>query len=164
MAPPNRLLASSTHRLKSEVCFIITLPSYFQSYNAFLSSDIVDKTASFVARNGFEFEARIRRNEQNNPKFNFLNPGDPYHAYYQSKVQDLKEGKPTEAPSAPPPPGRAPPPAPTTVPASVATQLKQQEILKQMQSETIQIPKEPPPDFEFTVEPPSISAMELYVI
>ena len=35
-------------------------------------TDIVDKTATFVARNGVEFETRIRRNEQNNPKFNFL--------------------------------------------------------------------------------------------
>ncbi|KAA0203292.1 hypothetical protein HAZT_HAZT003691 [Hyalella azteca] len=56
--------------------------------------NIVDKTASFVARNGVEFESRIRINEQNNPKFNFLNPGDPYHAYYQHKVQDCRAGKP----------------------------------------------------------------------
>lgn len=55
--------------------------------------DIVDKTASFVARNGPEFEARIRHNELGNPKFNFLNTGDPYHAYYQHKVNDFREGK-----------------------------------------------------------------------
>jgi splicing factor 3A subunit 1 len=46
-----------------------------------------------VARNGPEFEARIRQNELGNPKFNFLNPGDPYHAYYQHKVNDFREGK-----------------------------------------------------------------------
>ena len=55
--------------------------------------DIVDKTANFVARNGPEFEARIRQNEQNNAKFNFLNPGDPYHAYYQHRVNECKAGK-----------------------------------------------------------------------
>nr|KAF6465831.1 hypothetical protein HJG63_011218 [Rousettus aegyptiacus] len=55
--------------------------------------NIVDKTASFVARNGPEFEARIRQNEINNPKFNFLNPNDPYHAYYRHKVSEFKEGK-----------------------------------------------------------------------
>lgn len=55
--------------------------------------DIVDKTASFVARNGPEFEARIRQNELGNPKFNFLNAGDPYHAYYQHKVNEFREGK-----------------------------------------------------------------------
>ena len=38
--------------------------------------NIVDKTASFVARNGPEFELRIKQNEINNPKFNFLNTGN----------------------------------------------------------------------------------------
>jgi len=52
----------------------------------------VDKTASFVARNGSEFEARIRQNELGNPKFNFLNGGDPYHAYYRHKVNEFREG------------------------------------------------------------------------
>ena len=131
----------------------------------------MDKTATFVARNGLEFEARIRKNEQNNPKFNFLNTGDPYHAYYQYKVKDIREGKQSEtvtstpaAPAPPPvpgPPGKPPPPAPTTAPASLAQQQKQQEILKQFQQEAPVIPKEPPPEFEFIVDPPSISAMEL---
>ena len=40
---------------------------------------------------GPEFQTRIRQNEQNNPKFNFLNTGDPYHAYYQRKVKEFKE-------------------------------------------------------------------------
>jgi len=48
--------------------------------------NIVDKTASFVARNGPEFETRIRQNEINNPKFNFLTINDPYHAYYRFTV------------------------------------------------------------------------------
>jgi splicing factor 3A subunit 1 len=129
----------------------------------------VDKTATFVARNGQEFEARIRKNEINNPKFNFLNTGDPYHAYYQYKVKEIREGKPVEtaAPAittaAPAPPSGKPPPpsAPTSAPASLAQQQKQQEILKQLQQDIPQIPKEPPPDFEFIVDPPSISAMEL---
>jgi len=134
--------------------------------------DIVDKTATFVARNGQEFESRIRKNEINNPKFNFLNTGDPYHAYYQYKVKEIREGSTTtdSAPAPevgvtkvpPGPPGKPPPPAPTSAPASLAQQQKQQEILKQFQQEKApQIPKEPPPDFEFIVDPPSISAMEL---
>ena len=40
---------------------------------------------------GVEFESRIRQNEINNPKFNFLNPGDPYNAYFQHKVQDFRD-------------------------------------------------------------------------
>lgn len=73
----------------------ITLQSLFPSlfFPQLLTSDIVDKTANFVARNGPEFEARIRQHEQNNPKFNFLNPGDPYHAYYQHKVNECRTGK-----------------------------------------------------------------------
>jgi splicing factor 3A subunit 1 len=122
----------------------------------------VDKTATFVARNGVEFEARIRRNEMNNPKFNFLNVGDPYHAYYQYKVKEIKEGKTAETtPAAPAPAIKTPSAAAPPPSVSTAQHQKQQEILKQFQQEIPQIPKEPPPDFEFIVDPPSISAMEL---
>ncbi|XP_055948253.1 splicing factor 3A subunit 1-like [Argiope bruennichi] len=111
--------------------------------------NIVDKTASFVARNGPEFEARIRQNEINNKKFNFLNPGDPYNAYYQHKVKEFKEGKGTPDPSAPPAPPK---------PAPVA----KNEILKLVEPQII--PKEPPPEFEFIVDPPSISAFDLDIV
>jgi len=55
----------------------------------------VDKTADFVARNGIKFEERIRENEKNNPKFSFLQPTDPYHAYYQHRIKEIQEGKGT---------------------------------------------------------------------
>jgi hypothetical protein len=35
---------------------------------------------------GAEFEARILASEANNVKFNFLQPTDPYHAYYRMRV------------------------------------------------------------------------------
>lgn len=118
--------------------------------------NIVDKTASFVARNGPEFEARIRQNELGNPKFNFLNAGDPYHAYYQHKVNEFRDGKATDVVS--------------NVPAgiqklqvSTAAHLKQQELLKQV-SEQQFVPKEPPPEFEFIADPPSISALDLDIV
>ena len=41
---------------------------------------------------GPEFEDRIRINEAGNPKFNFLKPGDPYNAYYQHKIKEIREG------------------------------------------------------------------------
>ncbi len=59
----------------------------------FLIIDIVDKTASFVARNGPSFESKVKEAEVNNSKFNFLNPHDPYHAYYLHKVKEFMEGK-----------------------------------------------------------------------
>lgn len=69
--------------------------SFFHVFNRLFSklADIVDKTASFVARNGFEFENKIQQSEKGNKKFGFLNPGDPYHAYYQHKVKEFKEGE-----------------------------------------------------------------------
>ncbi|XP_077456664.1 splicing factor 3A subunit 1 [Stigmatopora argus] len=114
--------------------------------------NIVDKTASFVARNGPEFEARIRQNEINNPKFNFLNPNDPYHAYYRHKVTEFKEGKALE-PSA-------------AVPKVMQQTMQQNQQLPQ-KVQVIQeaiIPKEPPPEFEFIADPPSIAAFDLDVV
>ncbi|KAJ8309400.1 hypothetical protein KUTeg_014274 [Tegillarca granosa] len=111
--------------------------------------NIVDKTAGFVARNGPEFESRIRQNEVNNPKFNFLNPADPYHAYYQHKVKEFKEGKGLE------------PIAPKN------QSLVQSQKLLQEQAKIIEEPiqpKDPPPEFEFVADPPSISALDLDVV
>ncbi|KAF3851060.1 hypothetical protein F7725_012832, partial [Dissostichus mawsoni] len=106
--------------------------------------NIVDKTASFVARNGPEFEARIRQNEINNPKFNFLNPNDPYHAYYRHKVNEFKEGKGQEPSAAVPK---------VMQQAMLQAQLPQKAVIQ----ETV-VPKEPP------LNPPSISAFDLDVV
>ena len=46
----------------------------------------------FICYVGPEFEDRIRGNEADNPKFNFLNPNDPYHAYYEHKLKEFREG------------------------------------------------------------------------
>ncbi|XP_061355455.1 probable splicing factor 3A subunit 1 [Gastrolobium bilobum] len=51
---------------------------------------IVDKTSQFVAKNGPEFEKRIIANNTGNAKFNFLNPSDPYHAYYQHRLAEFR--------------------------------------------------------------------------
>lgn len=83
-----------------------------------------------------------------NAKFNFLNFGDPYHAYYQFKVKEFKEGKAQE------PVGGA---APRGV--TLGTHQKQQEILKSVEQPFV--PKDPPPEFEFIADPPSISALDL---
>ncbi|OCT98119.1 hypothetical protein XELAEV_18010347mg [Xenopus laevis] len=115
--------------------------------------NIVDKTASFVARNGPEFEARIRQNEINNPKFNFLNPNDPYHAYYRHKVNEFKEGKAQE-PSA-------------AIPKVMQQQQSVQQLPQKVQAQVVQetiVPKEPPTEYEFVADPPSISAFDLDVV
>lgn len=113
--------------------------------------NIVDKTASFVARNGPEFEARIRQNEINNSKFNFLNQGDPYNAYYQHRVKEAREGK------------VVPELAVVTTPVKpTAATTKAHELAKLIEQPIV--PKEPPPEFEFVADPPSISALDLDIV
>ncbi|CAG7835959.1 unnamed protein product [Allacma fusca] len=121
--------------------------------------NIVDKTASFVARNGPEFETRIRQNEQNNPKFNFLQTGDPYNAYYLHKVKEIQEGK------VPPPSAAETEIVGIKPPQQVideAKKKKQSELLKQVEQPFV--PKDPPAEFEFVADPPSISAHDLDVV
>ena len=123
--------------------------------------NIVNKTASFVARNGPEFEQRIKQNEINNAKFNFLNVGDPYHAYYQHKVNEIREGKEEK------PKDEKEIKEKTSSTASSGTS----DIVKQRQTDLLKsalkepkeqlIPKEPPAEFEFIADPPSISAFDL---
>ena len=122
---------------------------------------IVDKTASFVARNGPEFEEKIRQNEISNVKFNFLNPNDPYHAYYQHKVKELVESggsstttKEAQAASTIAQAGGSN--APAAGPSSVSLQNNMQKMSLSVKTQDAQsriieqmiILKEPPPDFE----------------
>ena len=46
----------------------------------------MDKTATFVARNGPDFEKRILQNEASNEKFSFLQPDNKFNAYYRMKA------------------------------------------------------------------------------
>ncbi|KAH8368971.1 hypothetical protein KR200_000749 [Drosophila serrata] len=113
-----------------------------------------NNTASFVARNGPEFEARIRQNELGNPKFNFLNGGDPYHAYYRHKVNEFREGNDA---------GITAIAGMKQLAVTSAAQQRQQELLKQVVEQQF-VPKEPPPEFEFIADPPSISALDLDIV
>ncbi|CAI9090691.1 OLC1v1025514C1 [Oldenlandia corymbosa var. corymbosa] len=63
--------------------------------------NIVDKTSQFVAKNGPEFEKRIIASNAGNAKFNFLNPTDPYHAYYQHRLSEARaqNSAPAQQPS-----------------------------------------------------------------
>lgn len=49
---------------------------------------IIDKTATFVAKNGASFEQKILNSEEGKTaKFNFMRLHDPYHAYYEYKIR-----------------------------------------------------------------------------
>lgn len=53
---------------------------------------VADRAAAYVAKNGREFEERLYLENKHNPKFAFINQNDPYHAYFQKKIQDLNQG------------------------------------------------------------------------
>jgi splicing factor 3A subunit 1 len=55
---------------------------------------VIDRTALFVARsaNPPQFEDKIRENQRSDPKFSFLNPADPYHAYYRHRMDNIAQG------------------------------------------------------------------------
>eukprot|EP00127_Corallochytrium_limacisporum_P003298 Clim_evm147s147 gene=Clim_evmTU147s147 len=53
----------------------------------------VDKTAEFVARNGPQFEEKIRSTDVTGKKFRFLDAEDPYHDYYQHMIHEFRTGR-----------------------------------------------------------------------
>jgi splicing factor 3A subunit 1 len=65
------------------------------SYTNMLGIAVIDRTATWVARsaNPPQFEEKIRENQRNDPKFSFLNPADPYHAYYRHRIQRVSAGE-----------------------------------------------------------------------
>lgn len=99
---------------------------------------ILEKTAGYVARNGATFEDRIRTKEKSNPKFSFLTENDPYHAFYEWRLQEIRAGRGT-AVSAGREPGDIPVPDKPKGP-------------------------EAPPEFHFSARMPNISAQDLDVV
>lgn len=52
---------------------------------------IIEKLAAYVVRNGTTFEDKILEKERHNSRFSFLFPNDPYHPYYQRRLQEYYE-------------------------------------------------------------------------
>ncbi|GAA6060352.1 hypothetical protein JCM10212_004536 [Sporobolomyces blumeae] len=59
---------------------------------------IVDKTAAFIAPkpNAAQLEERFRQREQTDARFAFLNPTNPYYAYYADRLAAFKAGEQPE--------------------------------------------------------------------
>ena len=54
---------------------------------------VADRTASYVAKNGRTFEARILTSAKGKtPKFAFLQPTSPFHAYYEDRIKFYENG------------------------------------------------------------------------
>ncbi|GAA6028738.1 hypothetical protein JCM8097_007370 [Rhodosporidiobolus ruineniae] len=105
---------------------------------------IVDKTAKFIAASNQTsmLEEKMRAREKTDTRFAFLNPADPYHAYYQDRLAAFRAGE----------------------------QLEQEEEAKtngvdgQVKDESDGRPPEPPA-LQFLVEdPPKINAVDLDIL
>lgn len=91
-----------------------------------------------------QFEDKVRENQRSDPKFSFLNPADPYHAYYRHKMVKVEQGEEEE------------------VPASSATPVEM-PIAKEETPAAGKIPALEPPPAEFIIDIPPISAVEMWV-
>ena len=102
---------------------------------------IIDRTASYVARSAtpLQFEDKVREAQRSDPKFAFLNPADPYHAYYRHKMAKISQGEEDEA----------------VVPVA-----KEEEPVKEEAPKSGIIPLEPPPA-DFILDLPPITALDL---
>ncbi|KAJ3691810.1 hypothetical protein LUZ61_020974 [Rhynchospora tenuis] len=118
---------------------------------------IVEKTAQYVAKNGSDFERQILAKNAGNPKFNFLIPSDPYHAYYQSRVSThaLHALQSTDADA------DAPPSQPDSASKPPAADSTNDEFRAPPPKKIL----DPPPSEQYTVRlPEGITGEELDVI
>lgn len=53
---------------------------------------VIEKLVAYVIKTGPSFETTILEKERHNPRFSFLFPSDPYHAYYQQRLQEHRDG------------------------------------------------------------------------
>ena len=114
-------------------------------HDTLLFTAVIDKTAGFVANsaNPVQFEDKIRENQRHDPKFAFLNPADPYHAYYRHRIEKIMQGDAVEE---------------GTPVKSRAQSMQVDEEVSKPKSHG----KEPPPP-EFILDLPNITAVDLWV-
>ncbi|KAI0670589.1 Pre-mRNA splicing factor PRP21 like protein-domain-containing protein [Trametes maxima] len=106
---------------------------------------VIDRTATFVARsaNPPQFEEKIRENQRGDPKFAFLNPVDPYHAYYRHRMDKVVRGELEEE----------------------ATPSKEEKEPEQAPEPAAPVDLgEEPPTPEFVLEIPNISAIDMDIM
>lgn len=122
---------------------------------------MIEKAAANLATKGPELERKIREKNEDG-RFNFLNPGDPYYAFYRFKYEEAKSGNGKE---------RASSVSRTSANSlffffAVAPQAnghdqdQSQSAAPVAQQPASLAPKEPEP-FEFSATMPSMSAQDL---
>uniref|UniRef100_A0A060T0P9 ARAD1C10010p n=1 Tax=Blastobotrys adeninivorans TaxID=409370 RepID=A0A060T0P9_BLAAD len=101
--------------------------------------EVIETTVGYVVRNGPSFADRILQRDPKNAKFIFLNPSDPYNAFYEWRLSELRAGRGNSDSSGPSIANDSATPGPA-------------------------IPKEQVREFEFSAPLPTISAQDLDVI
>ncbi|KAH9001730.1 Pre-mRNA splicing factor PRP21 like protein-domain-containing protein [Lactarius akahatsu] len=89
-----------------------------------------------------QFEVKLRESRRTDPAFSFLNPADPYHAYYRTRLEQAMRGEVLDG-----------------VPADVDSKVG--ETVDGKVSEDY---GKPPPPTEFILEMPNISAVDLDIM
>jgi splicing factor 3A subunit 1 len=104
----------------------------------------VDRTIVHMNRSSdpLQFEVKLRESRRTDPAFSFLNPADPYHAYYRNRLEAAMRGEILEG-----------------VPMDVDD--KAGEVGEGKVTEDYG--KAPPPT-EFLLDMPNISAVDLCVL
>jgi hypothetical protein len=107
---------------------------------------VIDKSAIAIARsaNPPQFEGKLRESQRNDPKFSFLNPTDPYHAYYRDRMVKIESGEVEQE----------------TAASGVASKPEPEEIQVETTSdETMLVP----PPSEYILDLPAPSPLDLCV-
>ena len=104
---------------------------------------VIDRTATFVARsaNPPQFEEKIRENQRQDPKFSFLNPADPYHAYYRHRMDKVARGELDDEP------------APNAKEGAAAAEPEKPVVVEDMGIE--------PPPADFVLDVHNVSALDM---
>jgi len=97
----------------------------------------VEKTAGYIARNGFAFEGRLRDTAKDKPALQFIFPDNPYNPYYLWRLEEIKDGR-----------------------GSAVAAGREGEIASAKKNEG----PAPPPDFHFSARMPNINAVDLEVV
>ena len=104
----------------------------------------VDRTIVHMNRSSdpLQFEVKLRESRRTDPAFSFLNPADPYHAYYRNRMDaamrgEILEGVPLEADG---------------------------KVGEEVEGKLSEDYGKPPPPSEFLLDMPNISAVDLYAL
>jgi splicing factor 3A subunit 1 len=100
---------------------------------------LIEKTAGYVARNGMQFEEKIREKQAGNSKMSFLLPEDAYHAYYRWRMTEIQAGR-----------------------GNAVSAGREGEV--SFQGREVRKGPEPPEEFIFSARVPNISAQDLDVV